>query len=55
MTALISALLRRLGCTTHLIALWDSDPSASVIVNIPVDLSTPEGRAKAQRLLGGLL
>jgi hypothetical protein len=55
MTTLISTLLRRLGYSTHLIAMWDRYPSASVIINIPVDLSTPEGRTKALRMLGGVL
>lgn len=54
MTTLIPTLLRRLGYSAHLVAMWDRDPVATVIVSIPVDLSTPEGRAKAQRILGVL-
>ena len=54
MTPLISTLLRRLGCSINLIAMWDRDPAASIIINIPVDLATDEGRTKARRLLGVL-
>lgn len=54
MTTLIPRLLKRLGCSASLLAHWDRDPAAAVILNVPVDLSTDKGRKLARLLMGGL-